>query len=172
MALSIEDLELLYFRNGNRETILEQLLALISGNNHSERIESLLSALIDGKKRTWVKMAWCVELSLEASDKIIDLLTKRELDIEKALSLLWKTKPTRDHLLSLQILLKQKKDTFSMETRVQIVDRLIPFLSSSSDSIFNPIFLDLFYSLEYSCCQTYLSKWSEMKTRKIVQRMI
>lgn len=59
-----------------------------------------------------------------------------------------------------------------METQVQVVDRLIPFLSSSSDSVFNAIFLDLFYSLEYSCCQAYLSKWSEMKTRMIVQGMI
>lgn len=52
MVLSIADLELSYFRNGNKEMILEQLLTLISGNNYSERIGSLLSALVDGKKRT------------------------------------------------------------------------------------------------------------------------
>lgn len=109
----------------------------------------------------------CVELSLVAADKIVELTINGKLEVDQALLFLSYTKPARDHLLSIRNVMLQKSDTFPKEVQVHILHHLIPFLSSSADGVFNSEFLNLFYSMDYSSISPFLPKWMELKKRNI-----
>ena len=110
----------------------------------------------------------CVELSLVAADKIVELTVNEKLEVDQALLFLSYTKPTKDHLLSIRNVMFQKNDTYSKDVQGRILHHLLPFLSSSTDGVFNSEFLNIFYSMDYSSLSPFLPKWMEVKRRKVL----